>query len=145
MPARLKGFVQQWLICTLAVLVASQVVHGIDYDTVSGLLVATLLLGLLNTFVRPLLTLLSLPLLILTLGLFRLLINAALLLLVGRLVESFHVQDFRSAFWGALVISVITLLLTSLTGETRFKIHRQKGPPANKPPGNKGDGPVIDV
>src|SRR5947199_9484437 len=111
MRSRLKGFIQQWLIGTLAVLVATQLVKGIHYDAISGLLVATLLLGILNTFVRPLLTFLSLPLLLLTLGFFRLIINAGLLLLVGGLVEQFHVDGFGAAFWGALIISIISLLL----------------------------------
>src|SRR5438045_2664892 len=126
MPARFKDFLQQWLIGTLAVLVATQVVKGIHYDTGAGLLVATLLLGILNLFVRPLLTLLSLPLVILTLGLFRVVINAGLLLLVDGLVEQFHVDGFASAFWGALVISIVSLLLNTLTGtgETRLKLSR---------------------
>src|SRR5436309_2163086 len=59
MAPQLKRFLLQWIIGTLAVLVASHVVKGIHYDTPSSLLVATLLLGILNTFVRPLLTLLS--------------------------------------------------------------------------------------
>ena len=141
MPARLKGFLMQWLIGTLAVLVATQVVTGIDYDTSSGLLVATLLLGVLNTFVRPLLTLLSLPLVIISLGLFRVVINAGLLLLVGQVVRQFHVDGFASAFWGALVISIVSLLLNTLsgTGDTRIK----RPPRPQKPDG--GNGPVIDV
>src|SRR5712691_419220 len=85
MAPQLKRFLLQWIIGTLAVLVASHVVKGIHYDTRPSLLVATLLLGILNTFVRPLLTLLSLPLVIVTLGLFRLVINACLLMLVNRL------------------------------------------------------------
>jgi putative membrane protein len=146
MPARFKGFLQQWLIGTLAVLVATQMVKGIHYDTWSGLLVATLLLGILNTFVRPLLTLLSLPLMILTLGLFRLIINAGLLLLVDRLAAQFHVDGFGSAFWGGLVISIVSLLLNTLTGtgDTRVEVRRGKRPPPSKKPGD-GDGPVIDV
>ena len=146
MPARLKVFLQQWLINTLAVLVATQIMSGhISYDSWSGLLVATLLLGLLNTFVRPLLTMLSLPLVIVTLGLFRLVINACLLLLVDRLVDQFHVDTFTSAFWGAVVISLVSLLLNTLagTGDTRIEFRRGKRPPSKKP--DDGDGPVIDV
>src|SRR5438105_12222557 len=146
MPARLKVFLQQWLINTLAVLVATQIMSGhISYDSWSGLLVATLLLGLLNTFVRPLLTMLSLPLVIVTLGLFRLVINACLLLLVDRLVDQFHVDTFTSAFWGAVVISLVSLLLNTLagTGDTRIEFRRGKRPPSKKP--GDGDGPVIDV
>ena len=146
MPARLKNFVQQWVISTLAVLIATQIVRGIKYDTWPSLLIATLVLGLLNTFVRPLLTLLSLPLVILTLGLFRVVINAGLLLLVDRLVEHFHVDGFSSAFWGALAISIVTLVLNSLTGtgEARVEVRRGKRPPPSDPRGD-GSGPVIDV
>ena len=146
MPTRLKSFLQQWLISTLAVLVATQMVNGIRYDSWSGLLVATLLLGILNTFLRPLLTMLSLPLLILTLGLFRLVINALLLLLVARLVDQFHVDSFGSAFWGGVVISIVALLLNTLTGtgDTRIQVRRGKAVPPPKKP-DDGDGPVIDV
>lgn len=147
MPARLKSFLLQWLINTLAVLVATQILRErIRADTFSALLVATLLLGILNTFVRPLLTLLSLPLLIVTLGLFRVVINAALLLLVGRLVEHFHVDGFGTAFWGALIISVVSFLLNILTGTGggRIQVRRGKRPPARNKPGG-GSGPVIDV
>ena len=145
MPAQLKGFLQQWLICTLAVLVATQIVRGIHCDVWQSLLAATLLLGILNTFVRPLLTLLSLPLVIITLGLFRVIINAVLLLLVSTIVPQFRVESFGAAFWGALVISLVTLLLNTLTGtgDTRIEVRRGKRPPPDKPGG--GDGPVIDV
>jgi len=144
--ARIKEFLQQWLICTLSVLVAAEIVTGIHYDTWHSLLAATLLLGVLNTFVRPLLTFLSLPLVVLTLGLFRLVINAVLLLLVHRMIDRFHVDNFAAAFWGALVIGVVSLLLNSLTGtgEGRVEFRRGKGrPPRDKSDG--GNGPVIDV
>src|SRR5258707_15154097 len=146
MPAQLKGFLQQWLICTLAVLVATQIVRGIHCEVWRSLLAATLLLGILNTFVRPLLTLLSLPLVIVSLGLFRLVINACLLMLVHKLVEKFHVDSWESAFWGALVISTITLVFNILTGTggARVQIRRGKGPSGRKGPGD-GGGRVIDV
>jgi putative membrane protein len=145
MPEKLKVFIQRWIISTLAVLVATYVVPGIKYGDWRDLLVATLVLGLLNTFLRPMLMLLSLPLLIFTLGLFTIVINALLLLLVSVLLgtDNFRVDGFWSAFWGALVISVISLLLNSLTGSgnARFTIRRGKSP-VNKDDGN---GPVIDV
>jgi putative membrane protein len=148
MPARLKSFLQQWLISTLAVLVVTEthLVKGIHCDTASSLLAATLLLGILNTFVRPLLTFLSLPLLILTLGLFRVVINALLLLLVNRLVEQFHVDSFGAAFWGALTISIVSMLLNLMTGtgEAKIKFQRGKRPTDGKKP-DGGNGPVIDV
>ena len=79
MTENLKPFLQRWAITTVAVLVAANVVTGIRYDTTGGLLAASLLLGILNAFLRPVMLLLSLPLLILTLGMFTLVINAILL------------------------------------------------------------------
>lgn len=140
-----KAFLQRWIINTLAVLVATQVVHGIKYDTISGLVVATLLLGILNAFVRPVMMLVSLPLLIFTLGLFILVINAILLYFVGHVLNSFHVESFWAAFWGALVISLVSIFLNTLTGTgpSRIEVRRKKG----TPPGDHDDsnGPVIDV
>jgi len=138
-------FVQRWLITTLAVLVAANVVGGIHYETMTGLFVASLLLGVLNAFLRPVMLLLTLPIVILTLGLFTFVINGALLYLVGRLVKGFHVDSFWAAFWGALVISVVSLVVNSLTGtsEARIKIRRTKrSEPRDDHPGG---GPVIDV
>ena len=144
MSPALKKFIQGWAINTLAVLVATQIVRsGIHYDSVTGLLVATLVLGILNTFLRPVLLFLSLPLLIFTLGLFTLVINALLLYWVGHLVEGFHVDTFRAAFWGALIISIVSLVLNSVTGtgNSRITVSKSKSPPDRR----DGGGPVIDV
>src|SRR6266850_2216448 len=106
---------------------------------------ATFILGLLNTFLRPLMLLLSLPLLIVTLGLFTLVINALLLLLVsGLLRPRFHVDSFGQALLGALVIALVSVALNSITrsGNARFHVHRGKRPPPDSRGG--GDGPVID-
>jgi len=147
MPENLKDFLKRWAITTVGVLVAAHIVKGIDYDHWQGLLVATLLLGLLNAFLRPLLLLLSLPLLVLTLGLFTFVINAALLYGVGELVKTFRVDSFGAAFWGGLVISVISLPLNFLTGVggARIELRRGKPPDRNRPPRDGDDGPVIDV
>ena len=145
MAAGLKPFLQRWLINTLAVLVASNVVRGIHYDTISGLLVASLLLGIFNAFLRPVMLLLSLPLLILTFGLFILVINALLLYFVGWLVTPFRVESFSAAFWGALVISLVSLVINSVlgTGDSRIEVRRGRKP--SPPPDGNGGGPVIDV
>jgi putative membrane protein len=144
MSAELKSFLQRWAVCTVAALVATYIVPGIEYGKWPDLLIATFLLGLLNTFLRPLLLLLSLPLLIFTLGLFTLFINAVLLLAVGALMGGrFHVAGFWPAFWGALVISVVSILLNSLTGSGNARLHISRGPGRPKP--KDGDGPVIDV
>ncbi len=144
MSPALKKFLKSWAINTFAVLVVTQLVHGIRYDSNAGLIVATLALGILNAFLRPLLLLLSLPILIFTLGLFTLVINAVLLYWVGNLVHDFHVDSFSAAFWGALVISLVSLILNSVTGSGSARITVRRGKSPN-PPKNDGGGPVIDV
>ena len=140
---------QRWIISTVAVLVATFILRGrIDYGSWTDLLVATLILGLLNSFLRPLLMLLSLPLLIVTLGLFTIVINAALLLVVSALLgaDHFRVDGFWSAFWGALVISLVSLLLNSLTGTGNSRIQVTRGKRRDKSDNDStGSGPVIDV
>lgn len=144
MPFDLKNFLQRWIVNTVAVMVAANVVRGIEYRGLVSLLVASLLLGVLNVLLRPLLLLLSLPLVIFTLGLFVWVINAVLLYFVGQLVKSFRVDDFGAALWGALVISIVSLVLNALTGSghTRVEFRRAKPP---QPPDQDGGGPVIDV
>lgn len=147
MPPMLKEFLQRWIITTVAVLVATHVVSGISYDNWQALLVATLTLGLLNAFLRPLLMLLSLPLLILSLGLFTLVINAALLFFVGEMIRGFHVASFGAAFWGGLVTSLVSLALQIVTGTGGTRLRVQRGTPPRRPGSGDGpgQGPVIDV
>jgi putative membrane protein len=86
-----------------------------------------------------------LPLLIFTLGLFTLVINALLLYLVGALLQPhFQVDSFGYAFLGAIIISVISVALNVLTGNARVSVQRRPPNPPNDKPGG-GDGPVIDV
>ncbi len=140
-------FLQSWVINTAAVLVAAAILHNhITYENkLQNLLIASLLLGILNAFVRPILLLIALPLLIFSLGLFTLVINALLLMLVSQLLQpSFQVDSFRHAFLGALIISIISIALNVLTGNARVAVQRRPPPGAPKGPGG-GDGPVIDV
>lgn len=142
----MKRFLQSWLISTLAVLVAVYIERGIHYQQWFDLAAASLVLGILNTLARPLLMILTLPLLILTLGLFRFVINALLLYFVGCLLRPhFYVDSFRDAFWGALIISLVSVVLNTLTGtgESRVQVVHRARPPDSG--GGPGDGPVIDV
>jgi len=141
MSGSLKSFLQRWLINTVAVMVAAKIVPGIECDSITGLFTASLLLGIFNALLRPLLWLLSLPLVIVTLGLFTLVINALLLYFVGSLVKSFVVADFRAAFWGALVISLVSMVLNLITGHSRVEIRRSKSRSGDR----VADGPGIDV
>ena len=141
----MKKFFQSWFINTLAVFVAGYVIKGIHYDKPLDLLVASLVLGILNTILRPILMLLALPVLFLTLGLFYFVINGFILYFVGFLLRPhFYVDGFWDAFWGALVISLVSLVLNTLTGtgNSRVKVERHP-PPSSSDRG--GGGPVIDV
>jgi putative membrane protein len=119
----IKQFVFRWAVTTIAVMVASSVIHGMRYDTVASLIGASLLLGILNAFVRPFLLILSAPVILITLGLFILVLNGLLLLLVPKVVMGFHVDSFGSAFWGAIVISVISWILSAFFRGRDGRVH----------------------
>jgi len=142
----LKKFIKSWLITAFAVLVTVALLGGhIRYQKPADLLMAALLLGILNAFIRPLLFLVALPLLIGTLGLFMVVINGCLLYLVhGLLGSRFEIDGFGWAMLGSIIIGVISFPLNLLTGNTnaRLKVQRRQRPPDSKP---EGDGPVIDV
>jgi putative membrane protein len=121
-------FLLRLLINAAALWVAIQVVGGIDHrGSWWSLLLVALLFGALNTGVRPLLKLLSIPLLIVTLGLFIFVINAVMLMLTGwvsgLLDLGFYVDGFWSAFLGGLVVSIVSLLLSLFTGARKVKVH----------------------
>jgi putative membrane protein len=119
----MAAFVIRWLVTTLAVLVAAHLIPGISYDGWGALLGGSLLLGIINAFVRPVLLLLSLPFIIVTMGLFIFVINGLLLMLVSKIVPAFHVGGFWSAFFGAIVISLVSWILSSLFRGSDGKIH----------------------
>lgn len=145
----IKRFLLSWGINTLAVAVAAFVVPGISYEhDWRVLLLSSLLLGVLNAVVRPLVMLLTLPLLILSLGLFMFVINAALLLLVGQIVHGFEVRNFWSALLGSIIISVVGLILNAVAGSGKARIQIRTNRPQQRPRGrgdDGGNGPVIDV
>ena len=145
---KILRFLGTWVINTAAVALTVIILRNhISYgDKPQNLLIASFLLGILNAFVRPILLLIALPLLIFTLGLFTLVINALLLCLLSTLLPFFHVDSFGYAFLGAAIISVISVVLNTLTGSARVTVHRRPPPPP-PPPGDKpdGNGPVIDV
>ncbi len=110
-------FLLRLLINAAALWVATRIVPGVTHSgSEASLFAVALVFGLLNALLRPLLTLLSCPLLILTLGLFTLVINAFILWLTSALSASlgigFHVDGFWAAFLGALVVSIVSILLS---------------------------------
>src|ERR1700748_1566760 len=106
----MRSFVFRWLTTTVAVMVAASIIHGIRYDSVGSLIGSALLLGILNAFVRPGLLILSSPVILVTLGLFILIVTGLLLWFVPTIVTGFHVDSFGSAFWGAIVLGIVSWL-----------------------------------
>jgi putative membrane protein len=119
----MTAFVIRWLVTTVAVLVTAHLIPGISYEGWGTLLGASLLLGIINAFVRPILLLLSLPWIIITMGLFIFVINALLLMLVSKIIPAFQVAGFWSAFFGAIVISIVSWLLSSFFRGSDGRIH----------------------
>ncbi len=119
----MRHFVFRWGVTTIAVMVAASILPGIRYDNAGSLIGAALLLGILNAFVRPVLLLLSAPLILLTLGFFILVVNALMLLGVPVLVRGFHVDSFGSAFWGAILIGLISWMLSAFFRGSDGRVH----------------------
>ena len=103
-----------WLINALALLALPYLFTSIHVDSFATALVAALILGLINTLIRPVLVLLTLPVTLLTLGLFIFIINGLLFWFVGSFVSGFRVDGFWAAVFGAIVYSIISWALSSL-------------------------------
>lgn len=123
------GFLVRAAIAAVGLWVATQIVSGITFDNGVTLLVAAALLGIVNAFLRPLAFILTLPMTIVTLGLFILVINAAMLGLVAALLNGFHLAGFGAAFWSALVVSVTGWIGSWFIGPRgRVEIIVRRGP-----------------
>jgi putative membrane protein len=105
----------RWLIYAVAIMFLTYIVPGISVKNFYSALIAALILGLVNAVIRPLLILLTLPVNILTLGLFTLVINALMLWLVASIVKGFDVKNFVAAFLGALVLWAVSWITNALT------------------------------
>jgi putative membrane protein len=115
------NFLLRLLINALALWLATRFVDGISFDgQIPFLLVAAFVFGAVNTIVKPILMVLTFPFLIVTLGLFLLVLNAAMLWLTGAISDAaglgFHVSSFKAAFVGGLVVSVVSFVLSLMVG-----------------------------
>jgi putative membrane protein len=117
-----KPFLIRWLCTTLAVWVAVKLT-GMSADGWVPLLGTALFLGIINAVVRPVLLLLSVPFIIVTLGLFILILNALLLWFAGGLVPGFHVHGFWNAFFGAIIVSLVNWVLSIFFKGSDGEIH----------------------
>jgi putative membrane protein len=109
-----NGFIIRLIANAIALFVVAYFIPGVAVTSIVGAFVAAFVLGIVNAILRPILIILSLPIEILTLGLFTLVINAALFWFVGHLGLGLIVTGFWPAFWGALVLSIVSFILSSL-------------------------------
>jgi putative membrane protein len=105
----------QWLLSAVALLVVSELVPGFYVQGLGPALVAALVIGLLNATLGLLLKIITFPLSILTLGLFLLVINGMMILLASRVVSGFHVSGLIAAFWGAVVLTLLGMVIRAVT------------------------------
>jgi len=110
------GFLLRWSINLLALVTAGLLINGIIIQNVAAGLLAAGILGIVNAVIRPVVLLLTLPINILTLGLFTLVINAAMLKLVAGIVPGFAIETFGAALFGALLVSIISWILNIFVG-----------------------------
>ncbi len=112
----MKGIVVRTLIIAAGIWVADKLVPGIHVSSGSALLFAAIALGLINALVRPLIVLLTLPFTLLTLGLFLLVVNAAMLQLADWFVSGFSVDGFFSAVFGSIVVGLVSWVASAFVG-----------------------------
>ena len=127
----MKGLFIRFVITGVAVLTAAEIVPGIKIDGVPAGAATVIVLALLNAVVRPVLYLFSFPMIMFSLGLFMVVINAILLHMTAWLVTGFTVDGFWPSVWGALLISVVSTvlnLLISEEGKVEVLVHRPKPP-----------------
>lgn len=110
----MKNFLIKLFVNLAALLIVIYVLGGVSVDSWRSVIIAALVLGLLNAFLRPAIILLTLPLNVLTLGSFTLVINGLMFYLTSKFVKGFNVINFWNAFWAALLFSVISFLLNVL-------------------------------
>jgi len=121
------GFLLRAAIAALGLWVASEILDGLVFESTAKLIVAGLMLGVVNAFVRPLAFILTLPLTVLTLGLFLLVLNAGMVSLVAWIVPGFQISGFWTAVGASLIVSLVSWAASSAIGSTgRIEIFTRK-------------------
>jgi putative membrane protein len=113
----MTGFILRALIAALGLWLATEWVDGISIDAPMTLIIAGVLLGIVNAIVRPIAVVLTFPFLIVTLGLFLLVVNAAMLALVAALLDGFRIEGFWAAFWAAIIVALTSWVGSWFIGE----------------------------
>ncbi len=122
MLKRISILLMKLAVNALALLVVDRLFTCIRFDTPGATLAAAVVLALVNTYVRPMVLALTLPIGCLTLGLFTLVINAGMLKLVSWIIPAFHVEGFWTAVGGALVLSIVSTLLNWLLSPPKVRV-----------------------
>jgi putative membrane protein len=117
MLAAINTFVFDWAVTAISLWIASHAFRGIKFSSSGALLVAALLLGFANAWIKPAITLLTLPLTLVTLGFFLLVINALMILLVAKLVKGFKVSGFWTAMFASIFVSILSMIFAALLGD----------------------------
>lgn len=112
----MPGFFLRWSINLLALVIAGAVIPGIRIQSIGMGIIAAGIFGIVNAVIRPIVLLLTLPINLLTLGLFTLVINAAMLMLVSEVVPGFIITSFWAAFWGAIITSLVSWTMNIFVG-----------------------------
>ena len=107
----MKKFLIKWFVNTIALFLITHIVAGIKAEGWLSIVVAALVIGLLNAVIRPVIIILTLPITILSFGFFTLIINGLMFYVASKMVEGFYVANFWSAFWAALLLSIISFIL----------------------------------
>ena len=124
----MQGLLLRWIILTVAILVTSLLMDGIQVGGFFSAFFTAALLGILNAFFRPVLIILTLPINILSMGLFTFVINALLLMMASGVIAGFHVSGFWSAVFGSMVIGLISIVLNMMINQQgRIEYIRLKG------------------
>lgn len=105
------GFVAQLIVMTLAAILAAYILPGVQIDSIAAAIITAVVIALLNTFIRPILIVITLPFTVLSMGLFLAIINALIIMLASGLVSHFHVNNFGSALLFSLLLTAINYLL----------------------------------
>jgi putative membrane protein len=122
----MHGIFVRWLILTAAILVASYLIAGIEVKGFFSAFLAAAVLGFLNAFFRPILIILTLPINILSMGLFTFVLNGFLLMMASGVISGFEVHGFWSAVFGSLLISIVNWFLSSFLTARKRDVKREK-------------------
>ena len=129
----MEGFLIRAVVVGIGLWLASMIVSGIAFNSTQTLIAAALLLGIVNAFVRPIIVLLTLPITLLTLGLFLLVINALMIMLVAWFLPGFLVAGFWSAVFAAIVVSLTSWVMSGWIGPRgRIEVMTVRQPPSER-------------